>query len=106
MNTEKAKGLIEEGVQKAIKNTPYVKAHDASGDLINPILFKYAGLGPNRRERRKASGVTSTRPFSNKKGINLVVTQIGLYSFIRFEKKVIQQGSNTRLQMVERFRKA
>lgn len=88
------------------KNMPYVKSYDANGDLINPILFKYRGFGPNRRERRMAEGKTSSRPFSNKKGIQLVVTKIGPYSFMKWEKKVIQQGeTGTRLQYVERVNK-
>jgi len=86
-------------------NTPYVKSYDANGDLINPILFKYGGYGPNRKARREASGITSTRPFNNKKGIKLVVSKIGPYRFMKFEKKVIKQGeTGTRVQFVERKR--
>lgn len=85
------------------RNIPYVKSYDAQGDLINPILFQYKGFGPNRKDRRLAEGKTSTRPFSNKKGMQLVVVKTGPYSFMRFEKKIIQQGeTGTRLQFVER----
>lgn len=86
------------------KNVPYVKSYDANGDLINPILFKYVGLGPNRKARRKAEGKTSTRPFSNKKGIQIVVTKIGPYAFMKWEKTLIQQGSGTRVLYKERRR--
>ena len=88
------------------KNVPYVKAYDASGELINPILFAYSGRGPNRQQRRKDSGKTSTRPFSNKKGIQLVVVQTGPTSFVKLEKTLIEQGSGTRLLIRERVSKA
>jgi hypothetical protein len=85
------------------KNIPYVKAYDASGELINPILFSYRGYGPNRKERREKEGKTSKRPFSNKKGIQLAIVRVGPYSFMKFEKKLIKQGeSDTRLQYLER----
>ena len=58
----------------------------------------------NRKERRLAEGKTSTRPFSNKKGIQLVVTKTGPTSFMKFEKKIIQQGKDTRLQFVQRVK--
>lgn len=86
------------------KNIPYVKAYDANGDLINPILFQYKGYGPNRKERRLSAGITSTRPFNNKKGLQLKVVQIGPYSFMKFGLKVIQQGDGTRVQFIERKR--
>lgn len=87
------------------KNVPYVKSYDANGDLINPILFAYRGYGPNRAQRRETEGKTSTRPFSNKKGIKLVVAKIGPYSFMKLEKKIIQQGTGTRLMIQERVNK-
>tara|TARA_R110000772_G_scaffold50518_4_gene116126 strand:+ start:653 stop:934 length:282 start_codon:yes stop_codon:yes gene_type:complete len=88
---------------KASLNIPYVKAYDGAGDLINPILFNYKSDGANRKARRVAEGITSTRPFSNKKGIQIVVSKIGVYDFMRFEKKVIEQGDKgTRVQLIER----
>lgn len=84
-------------------NTPYVKSYDAKGELINPILFQYKGYGPNRKERRLEGGKTSTRPFSNKKGIKLKIVRVSRYAFMKFEAKVIKQGKNdTRVQFVER----
>jgi len=87
------------------KNVPYVKSYDANGDLINPILFNYRGFGPNRKQRRETEGKTSKRPFSNKKGIHLVVAQIGPTSFMKLEKKIIAQGTGTRLMIQERVNK-
>lgn len=84
------------------KNIPYVKAYDASGELINPILFNYRGYGPNRRTRREA---LNKRPFSNKKGIQLVVVRTGPYRFLKLEKTLIEQGSGTRLLIRERINK-
>jgi len=84
-------------------NVPYVKEYNDKGFLTNPILFNYESVGPNRKERRGADGISSTRPFSNKKGIQINIVQVGRYSFMKFEKKVIQQGdTGTRVQFVER----
>jgi hypothetical protein len=87
------------------RNMPYVKSYDAQGELINPILFSYRGYEPNRKARRAESGKTSTRPFSNKKGIKLVVVRTGDYDFIKLEKKIIEQGNGTRLMIQERVNK-
>ncbi len=66
-------------------NIPYVKQYDAKGDLINPIIDSYFNKFANGVTRRKKLG----RAFNNKKGIQLVVTQIGNYQFTKY-KKVIQ----------------
>lgn len=76
-------------------NRPYVKQFDAEGDLINPINGYFPSKRtnkafpsgfPNRRERREAL-VHKNRSFSNKKGIQLVVTQIGREIFMKHVKK-------------------
>jgi len=77
-------------------NRPYVKQYDAEGKLINPIEGGYypsktinqafpEGF-PNRKERRKAL-VRKDRAFSNKKGIQLVVTYIGMGKFTKYYKQ-------------------
>lgn len=82
-----------------LRNIPYVKAYDANGDLINPILFAYKNNGPNRKQRRSKPG----RLINNKKGIQLVVVRTGPYSFSKFEKVLIKQGdTGTRVQVRER----
>jgi hypothetical protein len=88
-------------------NIPYRRQYDAAGNLINPIGPEgYKNNFPNRRERRQQSGTRSTRPFSNKKGIQLVVTQFAPGKFTKFEKKIIKQGeTGTRLQFHERVNK-
>tara|TARA_R110002074_G_scaffold189465_4_gene355260 strand:+ start:8205 stop:8480 length:276 start_codon:yes stop_codon:yes gene_type:complete len=87
-----------------VKNIPYVKAYDANGDLINPILFKYRNDKPNRKARRLANGTTSTRPFGNSKGIILKVVDLGRAGFIKFHGRLIDQGAGkgTRLQYLSK----
>ncbi|QQV89735.1 hypothetical protein Calle1_80 [Cellulophaga phage Calle_1] len=79
-------------------NTPYTKAYDGEGNLINEILFGYRSLGPNRRQRRIDSGISSSRPFSNKKGRQIVITKYGPFHFLKTEKIVRQGYKNTRLE--------
>lgn len=66
-------------------NRPYVKQYDANGDLINPIVSKFLNTEPNRRDRREEM-FNKTRLFSNKKGIQLVVTKIGWRKFTKYRK--------------------
>lgn len=70
-------------------NRPYVKAYDAQGVLINPIHGEFINLQPNRRERRKET-VNKDRLFSNKKGLQLIVTKIGWYANMKY-KRVLQR---------------
>lgn len=57
-----------------MKNTPYVKEYK-KGILQNPIGEEegYIHQGENRSSRRKSLG----RLFSNKKGLQLVITRYG-----------------------------
>ena len=88
-------------------NRPYVKQYLGEGDdqeLLNPIngylpskrVTKDFPSGfPNRRERRDAL-VNQKRIYSNKKGVQLVVTRIGLQLFTKY-KKVFQTIGKKRI---------
>lgn len=76
-------------------NRPYVKQYDAKGELINPIVSKFLNTEPNRRERREET-VNRRRLFSNKKGVQLVVTKIGWNKFTKY-KKIFQKIGNKRI---------
>lgn len=95
----------EEPKKESKPNKPYRKAYDASGELINPLEGDYLSTGPNRRERRLEDGITSTRPFNNKKGIQLVTSLVG-WGFkkkvIKFHKQVNQTQGGTRLQIMQK----
>lgn len=75
-------------------NRPYVKQYDANGDLLNPIVDYFSSKRvtkdfpsgfPNRRERR-AVLVNSPRGLSNKKGLQLVVTNLGRGRFMKHKR--------------------
>lgn len=76
-------------------NRPYVKQYDADGDLINPIVSKFLNTEPNRQDRRSFT-VNRQRLFSNKKGVQLVITKIGRDKFMKY-KKVFQNIGNKRI---------
>lgn len=61
-------------------NTPYVKEGGIKITKNKPYLSMY----PNRRTRR---GLGQKRKFSNKKGIQLVVTKFFGYNFGKVEKQ-------------------
>jgi len=63
-------------------NQPYVKQFNEQGILQNPIVGSYRHKFQNRSKRREPDG----RPFSNKKGIQLVV--IGNAKFKKHKKFV------------------
>jgi hypothetical protein len=67
-------------------NSPYVKIYE-NGVITNPIEERYASPFKNRRARRENTG----RQFSNKKGIQLVITPIGIGSYIKTIKKIISK---------------
>lgn len=71
-------------------NKPYVKIYD-NGILTNPITKHkgYVTTSENRKSRRQNPG----RSFSNKKGIQLVVTKIGPLSFHK-SIKIIHHTEN------------
>jgi hypothetical protein len=68
------------------KNTPYKKEYK-NGILSNPIETEFKNKYPNRRSRRNKV----SREFSNKKGIQLVVTSYGIMKFIKTYKNVISK---------------
>ena len=64
-------------------NTPYVKEYE-KGILTNPITTGLFHKEENRAARRSETG----RVFSNKKGIQLVVTYIGKGKFYKATKHI------------------
>lgn len=68
-----------------MRNEPYKKLYDQDGKLINPItktsplITKF----PNRRQRRDMALRMNKPPKNNKKGIRLIVTNIGKSKFIK-----------------------
>lgn len=58
-------------------NTPYVKTHDETGVVSNPIVGVYASQGANRRDRR----YKEPRFLNNKKHWPLTVS--GNFKYIR-----------------------
>lgn len=91
--------------EKEEPNRPYVKAYSAAGELLNPIKTEYLTTGPTRKERRLETGITSTRPFSNKKGVQLFIISLGqgakrkVYKLIR---KVTQKPGRTYVQTIQK----
>lgn len=81
MNTEKlsrALDVVTDAEEKdQSPNRPYVKSFGPDGKLLNPIEKERLSTGPNRRERRLATGVTSTRKFSNKRGPQVFTVTLG-----------------------------
>lgn len=71
-------------------NKPYVKKYDSQGLLTNPITKKtpYLTEGINRRQQRQSPG----RAMSNKKGIQLIVTQTGPVTFAKTYKHRMPDG--------------
>jgi len=68
-----------------MKNISYVK-HTVGGLLVNPITKDRPVQHPlpNRAMRRMRGG----RPFSNKKGVQVVVTRIGTLTFQEIHKRI------------------
>ena len=85
-------------------NRPYVKQYDSEGTLINPIEGYFPSKRankefpsgfPNRRERRDVLN-KKNRSYSNKKGVQLVVTRIGRYLYTKY-KRTFQYIGNKRI---------
>lgn len=91
--------------KKEEPNRPYKKVYDAAGELLNPIKGSYPNTGPNRKDRRLVSGLTSTRPFSNKKGPQIFTITLGaglkkrVFKLIR---KVTQKPGRTYVQTIQK----
>lgn len=84
-------------------NRPYVKQYDAEEELLNPIVDFYPSKKtskdfpygfPNRSERRKVLN-KSTRDYSNKKGIQLIVTRLGAMTYTKYRKVLQKIGKKT-----------
>lgn len=80
-------------------NQPYIKTYDEFGVVSNPITRKnpFRNSGPNRSARRSIGG----RLFSNKKGTKLVVSRIGLMSFVKYFKNLQHMKGKTLCHSVE-----
>lgn len=67
-------------------NKPYVKQYNEQGLVNNLIVGSYKSTEPNRRKRRELESRTKNKPFiGNKKGISLVVVQVGALSFQKYK---------------------
>lgn len=81
-------------------NRPYIKQYDATGDLINPIISKFLNTSPNRRERREST-INRPKLFSNKKGVQLVVTKIAWAKYMKYKKVFQNVGKKRIIHFVE-----
>ena len=77
-------------------NRPYVKQY-LDGELLNPIIGSLYSRFPNRKTRRQSLG----RLASNKKGTQLVVTQIGHYKFSKYYKVFQNIGKKRIVHYIE-----
>ena len=67
-------------------NKPYVKQYNEQGLISNPIVGSYKSTEPNRRKRGELESRSKNKPFiGNKKGISLVVVQVGALSFQKYK---------------------
>lgn len=68
-----------------MKNVPYIKQYDSNGICTNPIEKSYpSNIFPNRSSRRHLALRSTKHPTNNKKGIRLVVTNIGKGQFVKY----------------------
>jgi len=77
-------------------NKPYVKEYK-EGVLTNPIEKQYLHTEVNRSTRREGK----KRMFSNKKGIQLVVVNLGRGKFYKVKKILKQFKGKTLVNYVE-----
>lgn len=64
-------------------NKPYVKQYE-DGKLLNPIEGSYPSPFENRASRRQKP----KRAFSNKRGIQLIVSRVGDYAFYKHRRQL------------------
>ena len=77
-------------------NTPYVKEYK-KGVLTNPIEKQYLHQGLNRSLRRD----DKKRLFSNKKGLQLVVVNLGKGKFYKAKRVLTHLKGKTLVNYVE-----
>lgn len=80
-----------------MRNEPYVKLYDANGICTNPLEKTYpSNMFPNRRARRNMLLRSTNFPTNNKKGIKLIVSNIGRGVFTKY-KAILQTIGNKQI---------
>jgi len=105
VSKEESDAEVQDGVQDELRNfempinTPYVKILDAKGDVANPITKEnpFNTVFLNGKQRRDAVKKATKNPKNNKKGVRVVITNLGGGQFTKtyVRKQRIEKGFNS-----------